>query len=79
LVGGLPGKYELDEKDIADEIWSFFSTGTSLQKMYINPHLLSAASWDCLAKTIKWSRQNADILADIHWIGGDPASTYAKH
>ncbi|MGF7232800.1 hypothetical protein [Arachidicoccus sp.] len=69
---GLPAKYEKDDKDIADEIWSFFGTGTSLQEMYINPHLLSSKDWDCLAKAIHWSRENAFILPDVHWIGGNP-------
>lgn len=69
---GLPAKYEKDNKNISDEIWSFFGTGTSLQEMYINPHLLSSNDWDCLAKAIHWSRQNADVLPDVHWVGGDP-------
>lgn len=70
---GLPGKFEKDDKNIADEIWSFFGTGTSLQEMYINPHLLSSNDWNCLAKAIKWSRKNADVFPDVHWVGGNPA------
>ena len=26
-----------------------------------------------LAEAAKWSRSNADVLVDTHWIGGDPA------
>ena len=26
-----------------------------------------------LAEAAKWSRANADVLADTHWLGGDPA------
>lgn len=70
---GLPGKFEMDEKDISDDIWSFFGTGVSLQELYINPHKLSASDWDCLAKASSWARENERIMADIHWIGGDPA------
>lgn len=70
---GLPGKYEKDDKNIADEIWSFFGTGTSLQEMYINPHLLNTADWDCLAKAVQWSRLNKAELKDVHWVGGSPA------
>lgn len=40
--------------------------------MYINPHLLTAPMWDCLAAAAKWSHENADVLKDVHWIGGDP-------
>jgi hypothetical protein len=29
--------------------------------------------WDALAEAAKWSRSNADVLVDTHWIGGDPA------
>lgn len=69
---GLPGRYEKDDQDIADEIWSFFGTGTSLQELYIDPHLLSSKDWDCLAAAISWSRRQATVLPDVHWVGGDP-------
>ena len=59
--------------DFADEVHSYFGTGTQLQEMYITPSLLSTADWDVLAEAAKWSRANADVLKDSHWIGGDPA------
>jgi hypothetical protein len=58
--------------DFADEVHSYFGTGTQLQEMYITPSLLSPQNWDVLAAAAKWSRNNADILRDTHWIGGDP-------
>jgi len=58
--------------DFADEIHSYFGTGTQLQEMYITPSLPSSQDWDVLAAAAKWSRNNADILRDTHWIGGDP-------
>lgn len=61
-----------DLKDMADEIYSFFGTGTQLQELYITPQLLTAPMWDLLAQGAAWSRKNADVLADVHWIGGDP-------
>ena len=70
---GIPGKLEMNPKSIADEIWSFFGTGTNLQEMYINPHKLKSADWDCLAKAISWARENENVMADVHWVGGDPA------
>jgi hypothetical protein len=70
---GIPGKLEMNDKEIADEVWSFFGTGTALQEMYINPHKLNSANWDELAAAILWVRENEDILADVHWVGGDPA------
>ena len=69
---GPPALFEISDKDIADEIWSFFATGTSLQELYVNPHKLSATNWDVLASAIKWSKENARVLPDTHWIGGDP-------
>jgi len=70
---GLPGKLEMDNKNIADEIWAFFGTGTSLQELYVNPHLLNAKDWDCIRDAANWSRDHKEELADIHWVGGDPA------
>jgi hypothetical protein len=58
--------------DFADEVHSYFGTGTQLQEMYITPSLLSAHDWDVLAAAAKWSRENAEVLRDTHWIGGDP-------
>jgi hypothetical protein len=59
--------------DFADEVHSYFGTGTQLQEMYITPSLLSSDDWNVLAEAAKWSRDNAQTLKDSHWIGGDPA------
>lgn len=59
--------------DFRNEIHDYFGTGTQLQEMYITPSLLTPANWDDLAEAAKWSRSNADVLKDTHWIGGDPA------
>ncbi|WP_207534496.1 hypothetical protein [Desertivirga arenae] len=69
---GLPGTLELDDKNIEDEIWSFFGTGTSLQELYVNPHKLNTRTWDCLRDAASWSVAHKDILRDVHWVGGDP-------
>lgn len=61
------------EGDFADEVRSYFGTGTDLQELYITPSLLSKSDWDVLAEAAKWSRANAQVLKDTHWIGGDPA------
>jgi hypothetical protein len=59
--------------DFAAEVHSYFSSGTQLQEMYITPSLLTSADWDVLAESARWSRNNASILRDTHWIGGSPA------
>jgi hypothetical protein len=58
--------------DFRSEIRSYFGTGTQLQEMYITPSSLSDSNWDDLAEAAKWSRANAEVLKDTHWIGGDP-------
>jgi len=59
--------------DFADEVHSYFASGTGLQEMYISPDLLSPDNWDTLASAAKWARARADVLRDSHWLGGDPA------
>jgi len=59
--------------DFKNEIHDFFGNGTQLQEMYVTPSLLSQADWDTLAEAEAWSRANADVLVDTHWIGGDPS------
>jgi hypothetical protein len=62
-----------DDADFADEVRGFFGNGTQLQEMYITPRLLNSQNWDDLAEAAKWSRANADVLVDTHWVGGSPA------
>ena len=59
--------------DFKNEVRDYFGNGTQLQEMYITPSLLSAENWDTLAEAAAWSRANAEVLVDTHWIGGDPA------
>ncbi|MBB1202568.1 enterotoxin [Enterobacteriaceae bacterium 89] len=62
------------DSDFADQVWSYFATGTQLQELYITPSMLNKAKWDTLAQAAKWSRDNADVLVDTHWVGGDPTA-----
>jgi hypothetical protein len=59
--------------DFTDEVRAYFGTGTELEEMYVTPALLTPKNWDAIAQSAKWARANADVLADTHWIGGDPA------
>lgn len=61
-----------EEPDLLDEIRSFFASGVNLQELYVDPERMTAAAWDALAESAKWSRANTDVLADTHWVGGDP-------
>ena len=60
------------DADFAAEVRSFFGSGTQLQELYLTPALLNQQNWGDLAEAAKWSRANADVLVDTHWIGGDP-------
>ncbi len=62
-----------DDQDFADEVHCFFGTGTQLQELYLTPSLLDEKNWNDLAEAANWSRANADVLVDTHWIGGNPA------
>ena len=59
--------------DFKNEVHSYFGSGTQLQEMYISHALLSKNDWDLLAEAANWSRRNAEVLRDTHWVGGDPA------
>lgn len=58
--------------DFTNEVRDYFGSGTQLQEMYITPSLLSQSNWDHLAEAALWSRENANVLVDTHWVGGDP-------
>lgn len=66
---GLP----TDTDRIVEDIRAFFASGTNCQELYLTPSLLDAKTWDALAEAANWSRRNAGVLVDTHWIGGDPA------
>ena len=36
--------------------------------------MMTGPMWDTLAQAASWSRKNADVLVDVHWIGGDPGN-----
>ena len=62
------------DEDFADDVHDYFGMGTQLQELYITPSLLNRQNWDDLAEAAKWSRANAGVLVDTHWIGGDPGN-----
>lgn len=65
---------EFNSAGFKDDGRAFFGSGTSLQELYIQPDKLTGEDWQTLAEAAKWSRANADVLVDTHWIGGDPAT-----
>ncbi len=70
---GSAGDPAFDSTGFKDDVRAFFGSGTGLQELYIQPDKLTPGDWTVLAEAAKWSRANADILVDTHWIGGDPS------
>ena len=61
-----------DLKELKDEFRMFFADGTQVQELYMTPAMMTPPMWDALAEAARWSRANADVLVNTHWIGGDP-------
>lgn len=61
-----------DEGDMLDAIRSFFASGVNAQELYMEPEVMTPRTWDALAEAATWFRANTGVLADTHWIGGDP-------
>ena len=57
---------------LKNEARSYFANGASLQEMYLTPSLMTPAAWDAVAEAAKWAHSRATVLADAHWVGGDP-------
>jgi hypothetical protein len=69
---GPAGRMPMDAKEFRDEVRSFFASGTCTQELYITPQKLSQENWDDLAEAARWAHARADVLVDVHWIGGHP-------
>jgi hypothetical protein len=70
---GMAGDPTFNSAGFKGDVRAFFGSGTGLQELYIQPGRLTAEDWRVLAEAAKWSRANADVLVDTHWIGGDPS------
>ncbi len=69
---GTATKMADDLGDQIDEIRMAFGSGTQLGELYVTPQMMKPAAWDALAQSVRWSRENADVLVDVHFVGGDP-------
>jgi hypothetical protein len=72
---GSAAEADFNSAGFKDDVRMFFGSGTGLQELYIQPQRLSPEDWRVLVEAAKWSRANADVLLDTHWIGGDPAKS----
>ena len=69
---GLAAELSTDLDDLVDDIHMAAASGSQLQEFFVTPSMMPAEGWDAVAESIAWLRENADVLVDTHWIGGDP-------
>lgn len=72
---GPPRVMSKDPANCIKEMRTAFACGSGLQEIYADADLMNQQGgvlWDELARCIAWVRRNADVLADTHWVGGNP-------
>lgn len=72
---GPPRVMSKDPANCIKEIRTAFTSGSGLQEIYVDADLMNQQGgvlWDELARNIAWIRRNEDVLADVHWVGGNP-------
>ncbi len=61
---------------VRNELRAAFLCGSGMVELYNDYDLMDAvnggALWADLAECIAWQERNADVLADAHWVGGNP-------
>lgn len=61
---------------VVREMRCAFACGSGMVELYTDYSLLNSindgALWGDLAECIRWQEKNADVLPDIHWVGGNP-------
>lgn len=66
----------MDYDGIVRELRCAFACGSGMVELYCDSKLLNningGALWSDIADCIKWQERNADVLPDIHWVGGNP-------
>lgn len=67
---------DMDYEGIVRELRCAFACGSGMVELYNDYELMNkinkGALWKDLAKCIDWQEANADVLPDIHWVGGHP-------
>lgn len=62
--------------EITKEMRCAFACGSAMVELYLDHTLMTDKEegilWKELAACIRWHRENADLLADTHWVGGNP-------
>ena len=74
--GGNVAKMSKNYNDIVREMRCAFACGSGMVEVYADFSLMNSvnggALWGDLAECIRWQREQADVLPDVHWVGGNP-------
>lgn len=66
----------MDYAGVVRELRCAFACGSGMVELYNDYSLMNSinggALWGDLAECMDWHKKNADVLPDIHWVGGDP-------
>ncbi len=66
----------MDYKGVVRELRCAFACGSGMVELYNDYKLTTTITggnlWKEIADCIKWQEENADVLPDIHWVGGNP-------
>ncbi|WP_067772488.1 alpha-galactosidase [Akkermansia glycaniphila] len=58
--------------DLKNDARMLFGSGANLQELYLTASMMNGKAWDDVAEAVRWARKNAEVLADVHWVGGNP-------
>lgn len=75
------GAQNRDYAGVVRELRCAFACGSGMVELYNDYELTNTVSdanhpagslWKEIADCIDWQERNADVLPDVHWVGGDP-------
>lgn len=66
----------MDYAGILREMRCAFGCGSGMVELYADYTLMNSINggklWSDLADCMRWQKEQADVLPDIHWVGGNP-------
>ena len=73
---GPPADDSREYQHVLNELRCAFACGSGMVELYNDYDLMNSINggqlWADLAECIRWQKDNADVLMDSHWVGGDP-------
>lgn len=70
----------MNYENALNELRCAFACGSGMVELYNDYKLMDKINngklWSDLADLIKWQKDNADVLMDAHWVGGNPWNGY---